>query len=226
MVLSIIKNKEIVLPENGQISYKDHWNNVYTKKEIDKLGWYESSSESSIKLLIKCHIDKEEIILDVGSGASKFIDYLVEQGYKHIIAADISETALNKLKVRLGQEKALLVHWIVDDLAAAEKLTQLNNITLWHDRAVLHFLTEAWQRQAYFSLLKQVVKNAGYVIISAFSLTGKKKCSGLDIRNYDQNMLAQELGVDFELIEYFDYTYQTPSGEVRPYIYTLFQRTS
>jgi len=69
-----------------------------------------------------------------------------------------------------------------------------------------------------------VVKKDGYVIIATFSLKGAKKCSGLDVKNYDQNMLAKFLGEDFSLLEFFDYTHYMPSGEPRPYIYTLFQK--
>ena len=63
-----------------------------------------------------------------------------------------------------------------------------------------------------------------YVIISAFSLEGEKKCSGLDVKNYDQNMLVKFLGEDFSLLEYFNYKHYLPSGEPRSYIYTLFQK--
>jgi len=76
----------------------------------------------------------------------------------------------------------------------------------------------------YLSTLKKVVKKGGYVIIAAFSLKGAKKCSGLDVKNYDQNMLAKFLGEDFRLLEYFDYTFSMRSGNLRPYIYALFQR--
>jgi len=76
--------------------------------DTDELTWYEEIPQPSIKLLSKCHINKNESILDVGAGASTFIDYLVNQGFKNIIAADISEIALNKSKERLGNEKGLL----------------------------------------------------------------------------------------------------------------------
>jgi hypothetical protein len=131
---------------------------------------------------------------------------------------------LNKLKERLGEEKASHVRWIVDDITHPAYIQNLRDISLWHDRAVLHFLLKENQRQEYLSTLKKVVKRGGYVIIAAFSLEGAKKCSGLDVKNYDQNMLAEFLGEDFNLLEYFDCTYHTPSGEPRPYIYTLLQK--
>ncbi len=202
---------------------KEHWDEIYEALDADELTWYEEKPEPSIKMLSKCNINKDELILDVGAGESTFIDYLVNQEFKNIIAADISEIALNRLKKRLG-EKASLVKWMVDDITQPVHIQKLRNIAVWHDRAVLHFLLEENQRNMYLSTLKKVVKKGGYVIIAAFSPKGAKKCSGLDVRNYDQNMLAEFLGKDFSLLEYFDYTHHMPSGEPRPYIYTLFHK--
>jgi ubiquinone/menaquinone biosynthesis C-methylase UbiE len=206
------------------ISMKEHWNEIYEALDIDELPWQEEIPEPSIKLLSKCHINKDEPILDVGAGASTFVDYLINQEFSHIIAADISEIALNKLKERLGKEKASSVRWIVDDITQPIYIQNLSDISVWHDRAVLHFLLEESQQKMYLSTLKKVVKKGGYVIIAAFSLEGAKKCSGLEVKNYDQNMLAKFLGEDFSLHEYFDYIFYMPSGKLRPYIYALFQR--
>ncbi len=205
-------------------SMKEHWDEIYEALDADELTWYEEIPEPSIKLLSKCHITNDETILDVGAGASTFVDYLIGQGFSNIIATDISEIALEKLKERLGKEKASLVRWIVDDITRPVHIRNLRDIAVWHDRAVLHFLLEDKQQHMYLSTLKKVIKKGGYVIIAAFSLKGAKKCSGLDVKNYDQNMLAKFLGEDFSLLEYFDYTHHMPSGEPRPYIYTLFQK--
>lgn len=95
---------------------------------------------------------------------------------------------------------------------------------MWHDRVVLHFLLEEKHQKVYLSTLKKVIKKRGFVIIAAFSLKGAKKCTGLNVKNYDQDLLAEFLGEEFKLLEYFDHTYYMPSGEPRPYIYTLFQK--
>ncbi len=158
-------------------------------------------------------------------GATTLIDNLIEQGYNNIVAVDISEVALNRLKEHLGEKKASLVKWIVDDITQPTYIEKWEDIALWHDRAVLHFLLEKDQQQMYLNILKRTVKKGGNLIIAAFSLKGARKCSGLDIKNYDQNMLANFLGNEFNLTEYFDYTYKMPSGELRPYIYTLFKKT-
>jgi len=207
-------------------SIKEHWNSVYSSREVNKLGWYEEMPELSLKLISKCGINKGEPILDIGAGATRLIDYLINQGYKNIIATDISEIALEKLKERLGKEKASLIKWIADDITQPERVKHLKDIAIWHDRAVLHFLLEENQQQMYVSTLKNVVKKGGFVIIAAFSLRGAKRCSGLNIKNYDEIMLANFLGKEFRLLEYLEYTYHMPSGDSRPYIYTLFQRSA
>jgi len=96
------------------ISMKEHWNEIYEALDIDELPWQEEIPEPSIKLLSKCHINKDEPILDVGAGASTFVDYLIKQDFSNIIATDISEIDLNKLKERVGTEKASTVRWIIE----------------------------------------------------------------------------------------------------------------
>ena len=116
--------------------------------------------------------------------------------------------------------------WIADDLTSPDKLNSLDQVDLWHDRAVLHFFNEAAEQLSYFNLIRKLVKVDGYVIIAAFNLDGAEKCSGLPVFRYDQTMLQNQLGEGFSLLKAFDYTYITPSGNTREYIYTLFQRKS
>jgi integrase len=72
-----------------------------------------------------------------------------------------------------------------------DELGDIRDVAVWHDRAVLHFLLEEKQQKVYLSTLKKILKNSGYVIIAAFSLKGAKKCTGLDVKNYDQDLLAE-----------------------------------
>ncbi len=206
------------------MSLIEHWNQIYASKPVQSLSWYEAKPEPSLRLLEKCGLGIKDPILDVGAGASTFIDCLIEKGFQNLYAADISTIALEELKTRLGEEKASRVSWIVDDVTRPSRLAQLSNIALWHDRALLHFLTEEEHRQTYKALLEKVLRPGGCVIIAAFSLRGAQQCSGLPVHNYDQNSIAEFLGQGFELKESFDHLYTMPSGDLRPYIYTLFQR--
>jgi SAM-dependent methyltransferase len=203
---------------------KDHWEQVYEKQAVNTLGWFEESPDPSLELIETCRLGRDTSMLHVGAGATTLVDVLLKQGYEKIVANDISASALEKLKARLGPELAGKVHWMVDDLTSPDHLNALEPVDLWHDRAVLHFFNEPSEQLAYFTLLRKLVKVDGYVIIAAFNLDGAEKCSGLPVFRYDQNMLQEQLGKDFSLIKAFDYTYLMPSGNTREYIYTLFQR--
>lgn len=202
---------------------KLHWNKTYERAEIDKLGWYEENPEPSLRLISKCDFDKNASLLNVGTGASRLVDELLDEGYEHIIANDISASALDKLKLRLG-ERENKIHWVVDDLIQPTQLCNLEQVDLWHDRAVLHFFSDKKEQDAYFDLLRKLVKKNGFVIIATFNLESATKCSGLPVFRYDKKLLQEKLGGDFELIEAFDYSYTMPKGETRKYIYTLFKR--
>ncbi len=206
------------------MNMEEHWDHIYASESVPTLGWYETRPEPCLRLLKMCGLGAEDPILDVGAGASTLVDCLIEKGFQNIYAVDISGIALDQIKLRLGAEKANRVSWIVDDITKPTRLGQLSGIALWHDRALLHFLTEEEDRQAYLRTLLKVVRPGGYIIIAVFSLQGAKQCSGLAVRNYDQNLLAEFLGKSFELKEWFDYLYTQPSGNLRPYIYSLFQR--
>jgi SAM-dependent methyltransferase len=199
-----------------------HWDKTYTR-EIQKLGWYEETSDTSLKLIEKCKLNKEASILNVGAGASTLIDELVKLDYKNIITNDLSSNALEKLKERLGNDSRK-VKWIVDDLTQPTELNHLGEIDLWHDRAVLHFFNEPEEQNCYFDLVKKLVKKNGFVIIASLNLDGAEKCSGLYVFRYNKEMIQKRLGSDFELIEAFDHTCTMPSGDTREYVYTLFQR--
>ncbi len=207
------------------LSIKDHWNKKYTDTPITQLGWYESKSIPSIQLIENCAVPKDSAIIDIGSGASTLIANLLELGYFNLYAVDISDIALEKAKGLLREEGASQVHWIVDDITSPSALLQIRNVTVWHDRAVLHFLTDEQQRQTYRSVLQRIIMPGGYVIIATFALAGATRCSGLPVQRYSAESLSELLGDGFGLIEYFDYTYQMPSGDLRPYVYTRFQKT-
>ena len=209
--------------ENIEIDLKSHWNDAYKKAESKKLGWYESYPEPSLQLIKKCNLNKNASLLNVGVGATTLIDELISLDYKNIIASDLSLTALEIIKNRVGENKNK-VKWIVDDLINSKILINNEPVDLWHDRAVLHFFNEKVEQDTYFKLLNKLVKKGGFVIIAAFNLNGATKCSGLPVFRYDEKMLIKKMGYNFELIESFDFTYQMPSGDSREYIYTLFKR--
>lgn len=204
------------------INYKNHWNKAYINSPTEKLGWYEKESTPTLELIKKTTLPKNSTLLNVGSGSSTLIDDLLAEGFTNIIANDISNEALISLKERLENDTNK-VKFVVDDLINPTKL-QNTSVDLWNDRAVLHFFTEEKQRTTYFDLLKKTVKENGFVIIAVFATDGAKKCCGLDVYQYNTEMLVNYLGSDFSLIEDFKYTFTNPNNDPRPYVYTLFKR--
>ncbi len=206
--------------------FQHYWDAVYEGKQETKLGWYEAMPESSLKLIEKCNLPVNARILHAGAGATNLIDFLIDKGFKNQIAVDISASGLRKLRQRLGFENSGKVEWILDDLTRPFQLNVIPPVDLWHDRAVLHFFTEEKDQQIYFDLVHKLVKPGGYIVLAAFNLQGAGECCGLPVKRYDAAMLAEKLGSSFKLLVSFDELYIMPSGEERPYVYTLFQRNN
>ena len=208
-----------------QGSTKDHWDQKYTDSPITKLGWYEPESTPSLQLIENCAISKNSPLIDIGSGASTLISNLLALGYQNICAADISRVALDKAKTQLPEEQGKLVRWVVDDITNPSSINQLPKVTLWHDRAVFHFLTDEQDRQTYHSLVEKMVIPGGFIVIATFALNGASACSGLPVQRYSVEMLAEFFGNSYTLIDSFDHTYTMPSGDLRPYVYACFQKS-
>ncbi len=210
--------------EAGQIDLQQHWDKVFADSPEDKLGWYERDVSPTLLLVGRAGVDKAARILIAGAGSTTLVDALLAEGYSGLLATDISQVALANLRARLGDSKQGNLQLIVDDLTKPVRLASSGPVDLWIDRAVLHFFTAEEDRQAYFCLLKKLLRQGGYVILAQFSLAGAAKCSGLPVHRYSKEMLADELGSDFKLIDSFGHTYTMPSGGLRPYVYALFKR--
>ena len=207
-----------------EVSNKEHWENTYKKSNENELGWYQKSADQSLNLIKQTKVNKDELIADIGSGSSILIDNLLENDYSNIIATDISESALEITKNRIQKEDLNKVNFIVDDLLNSTKLIEIKNISIWHDRAVFHFLINEEDRKTYFDLLDNSVEKGKFVIIATFNLNGADKCSGLPVEKYDENKISEFLGEKYKLEEFFNYDYVMPSGAIRPYVYTLFRK--
>ena len=129
---------------------------------------------------------KDASIIDIGGGDSKFVDFLLEEGYENITVLDISAKSLEKAKKRLG-DAAVKVKWIVTDITAFEPTETYD---IWHDRAAFHFLTTSEQVSKYIDIAEKNVNN--FMILGTFFENGPMKCSGLDIQQYDEESLSEK----------------------------------
>lgn len=199
---------------------KQHWENVFSQKQQSEVSWYQPVPKSSIDFFESNNVARQANIIDVGSGDSYFIDYLVEKGYENIYAVDISENALLRLKNRLGS-KADKVNWIVSDILDLKSEVSFD---YWHDRAAFHFLSDTTEVNKYLSITKDSISTNGKMMIATFSDSGPLKCSGLDIKQYSKQELEQKFAVNFKKIKCVDETHTTPGNTNQNFTFCSFQK--
>lgn len=200
---------------------KAHWEQVYSTRMAEKLGWYKPRLDTSLTWVKELGLDKSAPIIDIGGGASTLVDDLVDDGYESITVLDIADQALETSKKRLGRQSQLVM-WLSGDVTSYS--LPPNRFALWHDRATLHFLTNADQRTAYRENLLQSLQPGGYVIAGVFAPDAPPKCSGLPVERYDADGLASFLGDEFKLLRHHNELHVTPGGVEQMYQYCLFQR--
>jgi len=167
-------------------------------------------------------LDRRAAIIDVGGGASTLVDDLIDDGYESITVLDISDTALDVSRRRLGHQ-ADLVMWLSGDITKYG--LPPNRFDLWHDRAVLHFLTDPADRDAYLQNFRRALKPGGHAIIGLFAPEAPPKCSGLPVQRYEHDSLAEALGSEFELQQHHKELHVTPRGVEQMYLYCQFRKS-
>ncbi len=166
-------------------------------------------------------IAKNAEIIDVGGGASTLADDLLKKGYQHITVLDISSEAIQRSKVRLG-EQANRITWVERDILKADFPEK--SFDLWHDRALFHFLTQSHDRLSYTALANKALKPGGCLVIATFGPGGPTQCSGLDTVRYSPENLHQEFGKDFKFEKSLIEKHHTPTGKMQEFIYCLLRK--
>lgn len=189
---------------------------MYTTKTPESVSWYRAHLETSLALIERAAVVRSASIIDIGGGESTFADDLILRGYKNITVLDVSQTAIDVTKKRLGSA-AEKVCWLAGDIVEIE--LEPRAYDLWHDRAVFHFLTTAERRLAYVRQVTRAVKPGGHVIVSTFGPEGPTKCSGLEVMRYDAESLHGEFGGHFRLVESSKELHQTPVGTTQQFLY-------
>ena len=201
-------------------SRQSHWENVYTTKGENEVSWYQQSPAPSFELIMQAGATHASAIIDIGGGASRLVDHLVDHGFEDITVLDLSAAALEAARRRL-ESRADRVHWVVADATAWEPVKAYD---IWHDRAAFHFLTDENDRAAYIARLARGVKAGGHAIIGTFALDGPEKCSGLPVARYDSASLTLALGSEFRLVDTRRHEHATPWGSRQMFQFSVFRR--
>lgn len=199
-------------------SRKEHWEKVYSTKQPNEVSWTQEIPKTSLDFFHSFNLPKTSNIIDIGGGDSNLVDYLLNEGYENISVLDISETAINKAKRRLG-EKAVKVNWIVSDVT---EFKPTSNYDCWHDRATFHFLTSSEDMNTYLETARRAVN--GYMVIGTFSDKGPKKCSMLDVHQYTEEELQQQLSDGFSKLKCLTEDHKTPFDTIQNFLFCSFKR--
>lgn len=197
---------------------KAHWEKVYQTKNPDQVSWTQKVPQTSLDFIHSFGLAKTAKIIDIGGGDSKLVDFLLEEGFENITVLDISASALDKAKQRLGR-KVEKVNWVISDIL---EFQPAETFDLWHDRATFHFLTTEEQVEKYVDIARKAV--TGYLTIGTFSDRGPNKCSGLFIKKYSEDMLLAEFQDGFEKIRCLTEDHITPFDTTQNFLFCSFKR--
>jgi SAM-dependent methyltransferase len=195
---------------------KAHWERVYTTRPAREVSWYQPHADQSLELIRSVASGNPCRVIDVGGGASTLVDDLLALGAFDVSVLDISETALQVARDRLGRLQQQ-VHWLAGDIESIDLPRAAYDV--WHDRAVFHFMTTAEQRAAYVAQVRRAVRPGGHVIVAAFGPDGPLQCSGLPVMRYSPGELHDEFGGAFELVEHNTEAHRTPAGRLQQFVY-------
>ena len=159
-------------------------------------------------------------VVIVGCGSTSLIGELVDSGYTAIIAIDITQSALDRLRTKLGDCAGRVTLLRTD----ARTVQLPRTVTLWHDRATLHFLTDEADQTAYATSAARSVRLGGYLVLAEFGADGPTSCSGLTVARHSPASLQAVFSRGFELIDSFERDHITPSGAVQRFVHALMVR--
>lgn len=197
---------------------KQHWENVYNTKASEEVSWFQTYPKTSIAFVDLFNLSPEANIIDIGGGDSHFVDALLDKGFKNVYVLDISSSAIERAKQRLGA-RASKVNWIVSDITEFKPQVQFD---LWHDRAAFHFLTAEESIYKYISIAESAIKKNGHLILGTFSENGPKKCSGLEIKQYSAASMSALFEVSFERVKCITEDHVTPFNTVQNFLFCSF----
>ncbi len=196
------------------------WDWIYATRAVDALGWYEADPLTSLDLVAAAVARGGRSIIDIGGGASRLVDHLVDLDLDRIAVLDISEAGLAVARHRLGA-RADAIEWIVGDVTM---LRGIGPFDIWHDRAAFHFLLDDASRRRYVRLAERTVRVGGAAIIATFADDGPERCSGMPVQRYEPAHLAEAFAKGFRLAGSVRYMHHTPAGVPQQFQYSTLER--
>lgn len=193
-----------------------HWDEIHTSKDRDVSWWQEN-----LWLDFLAQVPVIGGAIDVGAGQSPIAIELAKLGFEPVFINDLASSALKKLTDK-AKSIEITLKPIIGNLLEIDLPTP---VSLWHDRAVFHFLTEAADIQKYKSVLISNTLPEAFVVISTFSENGPDQCSGLNVSKYSGEDLAQIFAPDFRAIHTEKRVHVTPWKSEQEFTIAILQKS-
>lgn len=197
-----------------------HWDDAYAQGETTR-SWYEPEPVMSLRMIDAAQAGVDASVVDVGGGTSRLVDSLLARGHTDLTVVDLSRQALGIAQQRLGADSGG-VQWISADVCC---WTPGRVFDVWHDRAVLHFLTAPDDQDRYRHNLILATHPGSIAVFGCFAPDGPTHCSGLPVVRRDPHELAEFLGADWSMVAQDREAHTTPGGGVQPFSWAAFVRS-
>lgn len=195
----------------------DAWKIAYGDKNENERSWTQPVPADSLALIDSLHLATTNAIIDIGGGASYLVDNLRQRGFTDITLLDLSPEALDESRRRNGDS----LHYITADITA---WTPTRTYSLWHDRAVFHFVTQPQQQDKYVGAISAATHTGAHAIIATFAPDGPEMCSGLPVQRWSSEALAKRFESHFDVVRSERHEHTTPWGSVQPFTFVLMKR--
>jgi trans-aconitate methyltransferase len=197
-----------------------HWSDVYGSKPADAMSWFQSDAQPSLDLILAHRGQAARGVIDIGAGASRLVDGLIDAGLCDVTLLDLADTAFDEVRRRLGPD-AGTPRYVVGDVTAWRPERRFG---VWHDRAAFHFLTGTDQQDAYIAALYAATGPGAVAVIATFAPDGPERCSGLPVRRWSSDDLAARLAPGFRRLHAVEDHHTTPGGAAQAFQYTVLER--
>lgn len=197
-----------------------HWDREYAAGD-DAVSWNQTDPQRSLTYIRRVRSGPGMSVVDVGGGSSRLAGALLDDGHRDVAVLDLSQAALNIARERLAARSSQ-VTWTVAD---ARFWRPGRHYAIWHDRAVLHFLTTPDDREQYVHTLRRVLAPGGHAIIATFAPDGPERCSGLPVQRSSPADLLALLGDGFTPVVEDREQHTTPRGSLQAFSWLVAQRS-
>ena len=198
---------------------RDHWNSVYASKSEDAVSWFQKDAQPNLDLILTYQDAAARGVVDIGAGASRLVDRLLDNGVGDVTLLDLSDKSFDVVRDRLigrNVQPTFVVQDVTDWRPA-------RTFGVWNDRAAFHFLTDRASQDAYVSALKLATTPSSIVIMATFAGDGPEKCSGLPVQRYSPENLSERIGPKFRPLETRKVGHRTPGGTTQRFQYSVFE---